>query len=294
MAINQVISNFPPAPDSATDSPQDFNNKANAFVLHQSSTYVTEVNQWATEANQLKNDISSIVATIPDGAIQDGTISSTSAWSSQKIDDTKQNKLAPTANNTILTGHADGSTTFEPNILPVPTVDNTVATGHADGSITFEAGTSGGGKIQQVIQYFKTDTTAVSGSTWTDTDIVATITPSSVDSKIMVTLSACLNSSDYKAYGRLLRDGTVIAIGDASGSRPRVTIASGYGGDYSSDNQTVIFIDSPATTSAVTYKLQIKDFSTGVAYLNRTHADRDTADYEERVVSSLTLMEIGA
>ena len=53
MAITTVIQNFPPAPDSSTDTEAAFNAKADAFVGHQAGTYVAEVNAWATEANAL-------------------------------------------------------------------------------------------------------------------------------------------------------------------------------------------------------------------------------------------------
>ena len=91
--ITQTISTFPPAPDSATDTPTEFNSKSDAFVNHQASVYVGEVNQWTTEANGLKSDmnqvkaeIDTIVATIPDGAIDDTNISSTNVFSNQKVE----------------------------------------------------------------------------------------------------------------------------------------------------------------------------------------------------------------
>jgi len=51
--INKVLTQFPPAPDSATDNQADFNTKADAFVRHQADSYVGDVNTWATEANAL-------------------------------------------------------------------------------------------------------------------------------------------------------------------------------------------------------------------------------------------------
>jgi len=86
MTITQTITNFPAAPDSATDTPSVFNTKANAFVGHQSGVYVGEVNTWATQANAVRDDINSIVATLPAGVIDDTTPSSTNTYSSTKID----------------------------------------------------------------------------------------------------------------------------------------------------------------------------------------------------------------
>jgi len=82
--INQNISNFPTPPDSSTDTPQQFNAKANAFVAHQANVYTGEVNTWATEANALRDDINSIVGTIPTGTIDDTAPSLTKVFSSQK------------------------------------------------------------------------------------------------------------------------------------------------------------------------------------------------------------------
>jgi len=59
MAINQDITQFPPAPNSSTDTPEQFNAKADAFVDHQSDTYVTEVNTWANEANSTATTVNS-------------------------------------------------------------------------------------------------------------------------------------------------------------------------------------------------------------------------------------------
>jgi len=83
--ITQTITQFPPAPNSATDSAQTFNSKANAFVGHQSGTYVGEVNAWATQANAVRNEINGIASNIPAGSINDATKTGTSTWSSNKI-----------------------------------------------------------------------------------------------------------------------------------------------------------------------------------------------------------------
>jgi len=58
--ITQTISNFPTAPDSSSDTPKEFNSKADAFVNHQAGTYVNEVNTWATQANGLRAEVNTI------------------------------------------------------------------------------------------------------------------------------------------------------------------------------------------------------------------------------------------
>lgn len=57
MAISQIITSFPPAPNAGSDTPEEFSNKADAFVAHQSDNYTPEVNQWADEANSTATDV---------------------------------------------------------------------------------------------------------------------------------------------------------------------------------------------------------------------------------------------
>ena len=101
MTITQTITNFPAAPDSATDTPSVFNTKANAFVGHQSGVYVGEVNTWAAECNAVRDDINNIVATLPAGVIDDTTPSLTNTYSSNKIEDDIK---APIASNSKWVG----------------------------------------------------------------------------------------------------------------------------------------------------------------------------------------------
>jgi hypothetical protein len=55
----------------------------------------------------------------------------------------------------------------------------------------------------------------------------------------------------------------------------------------------VMYIDSPATTSATTYKFQIRSYaSPQVATVNRTPGDRDTSGYDWRTPSNIILMEL--
>ena len=157
------------------------------------------------------------------------------------------------------------------------------------------------GKVIQVVQAVKTDTFATTtGTTWADiSGLSATITPKSATSKILVMF-------DVKGAGqngasviniRLVRGSTPIYIGDAAGSRPQVSGGqSYYGANALYINQIGgQYLDSPATTSPVTYKVQLTaDNTSVVVYINRTETDRGTAPYDARTASSITLMEIAA
>jgi hypothetical protein len=151
----------------------------------------------------------------------------------------------------------------------------------------------GSGQVPvQIIQTVKTDTYVQNSNTFTDIPSYSvSITPTSASNRILVmyTLNTC-SANAYNLIGRLMRDSTPIFIGDAAGSRPRATFQNFF---TSSESVYVIsgqFLDSPATTSVVTYKFQVKSGVT--LYVNRTQGDRDTVDYDARMASSIIVMEI--
>lgn len=161
------------------------------------------------------------------------------------------------------------------------------------------------GTVLQVVQTVKTDTFASSaGAQWGDVPgMVASITPKFSTSKILVMV-------DIKAAGtndntvcrvklqRSVNSGTYgdVYVGDASSNRPRAMsefyMASG-GGPYYMAQMGGNYLDFPGTSLVVSYKIQIGGDGNGnVLYVNRTQGDRDTAYYDARGASSITLMEI--
>jgi len=161
---------------------------------------------------------------------------------------------------------------------------------------------SGSGQVPiQVVQTVKTDAFAGSiGGVWTDlTGMSATITPSSSSNKILVMVDMKgAGTADLSVIrSRLLRNGTPIYFGDAASSRPQSMgqfyISSGGAGTHYLAQLGGTFLDSPATTSAVTYKIQIgSDGVSQTVYINRTQGDRDANVYDSRTASSIILMEI--
>lgn len=158
----------------------------------------------------------------------------------------------------------------------------------------------GTGQVLQVVSTTKTDTFTSTSGTFTDiTGLSATITPTSSSSKILVlahTISS--NDDDRACFVRLMRDSTAISIGDAAGSRIRVSSYSSSivsGGINLVTVHNINFLDSPATTSSTTYKLQglINVSSPSTFYINRWGSDTD-ATSRGRGVSTITLMEISA
>ena len=154
------------------------------------------------------------------------------------------------------------------------------------------AGAAGGGIIQ-VVQTVKTDATTVNTSTWT-TIMSATITPQSSSNKIMLFCDLKYTGSDNQTTSqmRFLRGATRIYAGDASGSRERA-VSQNYwqANNYNSPTSGGQYVDSPATTSATTYYVQVKSENTNTSWINRTGNDRDSQQ-DARTASSFTLMEL--
>lgn len=164
-------------------------------------------------------------------------------------------------------------------------------------NVTDLAGASQLGSIIQVVQGTKSDTSSASAFNWTDMGLSATITPGSTSNKILVMIQANIGASaGYDMKARLVRGSTAIHIGNAASLRPRVTttITQSYSttANYAADQAIITYLDSPSTTSGVTYKLQCASYSGQVVYLNRNGADLDTAEYDGRGASSIVLMEV--
>ena len=168
-----------------------------------------------------------------------------------------------------------------------------------------------GGKILQVKQAIKTDvfsTTANSGSPFDITGLSVTITPTSNTSKILVfaDVGGHVHNSQGGAFliHRAISSGSSgeLATGRADGDGNRRTshftgtLYTGDGGGALDITLTANcnILDSPATTSAVTYKVQMQKSSSNDLYcINRTESDDNISD-ESRTVSQIMVMEVAA
>jgi hypothetical protein len=156
------------------------------------------------------------------------------------------------------------------------------------GATLTNSGTATGfGKVLQVVSTTKTDAfTTTSGSAVDITGMSVSITPSSASNKILVNVS--IGTHDLTAaatYGYILkRDSTSIGVG-IGGDGTASTMAGTMNADRG-EGQSMMFLDTPATTSSTTYKLQ--------AYVNSATLsinDREgNADYS--TISTITVMEI--
>ena len=154
------------------------------------------------------------------------------------------------------------------------------------------------GCILQVAQVVKTDTWTTSSTTMTDvTGLSLTITPTSVNSKILVLVDVHIGYSVYAGVFYLLRNGVKIYAGDGGLSRCGL-----FSNAYAPSNTqymllplTATFLDSPASTTAVTYKIQGSSYLNGSnTYVNRTAENINEPTRDGLTASSITLMEVAA
>ena len=188
-----------------------------------------------------------------------------------------------------------------------------------NGSGTLSFADAGGGKIGQVLQSVKTDTSSTgstSGYVLAGTDQAGSgsifcckITPSAATSKILVTLDLTF-SCNHIYYMDLLRDisggtsDTNLFRGDAATNKLHHTMG-GYhdadGGSTSNVSMTfkhnmhhvMTYLDSPSTTSEVTYKTTFKVSTGGYDIVfNKNWGDGDDNATSVRTASSITVMEV--
>lgn len=144
----------------------------------------------------------------------------------------------------------------------------------------------------------KTDTTSTTSGSFADiSGMSVSITPSSSSSKVLViaSLNIGLNQSgnSYYAMVQLVRGSTAICIGDAASTRQRATSQAMPSGTIAAESITMVHLDSPATTSSTTYKLQWFAVGGVPTYLNRSDSDPDSSS-RNRSASTITVMEVPA
>ena len=150
-----------------------------------------------------------------------------------------------------------------------------------------------GGKVLQTATGTTSTQIENTTTTWADTGLSASITPSATDSKILIMVSQAFEitgtGSDAGGSMRLLRDSTVIEAavdnhGSGSNAHKYYFYAQGASGNSFYGTYSLTFLDSPNTTSSVTYKTQD-------AMYYGTHRIKTQSS---SIPSYITLMEIAA
>ena len=172
---------------------------------------------------------------------------------------------------------------------------NTITIGASGDTINLASGaTAGFGKVLQVIQTVKTDDFSASVATDTVTDITglsASITPSSTSNKILVSYNIHIHTTAGAGKIQLMRDSTKICINTSTSGFEAQTSMAANDAVFAMTVTSMSFLDSPSTTSSITYKPQASHSSgsTKTIYVN---APESPSARHGRVTSQITLMEI--
>lgn len=212
------------------------------------------------------------------GSAVDTTVFNNAAAAIAKsIVDAKGDIIAATAADTVSRLAVGANDT-------VLTADSSTATG-----LKWAAPAGGGGKVLQVVQGTTSTETSISSTTYTDSSITATITPTSATSTILVIVSGTIRirrtASEQTAAGktRLLR-GATVAQERLNTIQLEISTTSTEDAISVQTPFSFLYQDSPATTSATTYKIQ-GALSTAAGTL--------TFNYDS-TAATIILMEIGA
>ena len=146
------------------------------------------------------------------------------------------------------------------------------------------------GKLLQTPLFaIKTDlySTSTTGSFTDIPGLSLTITPSSTSSKILIFANICHSISSTSDYAyRLLRGSTALGNSTVGSEGDRVGISCGTTNTSRGDGYSIHFLDSPNTTSATTYKIQV-NHQNGTYRCNSRDGQWDGS-------STIAVMEVGA
>lgn len=151
------------------------------------------------------------------------------------------------------------------------------------------AAAAGGGKVLQVIQDTVVGEVTTTSSSMQDTGLDVTITPATTGSKILIMATL---GSPGKNNGNvnnslqleIVRDGTRIYYGSDTGN---FTNTNDY---FYATPSTFNYLDSPSTTSAITYKVRFCNYVSGQTVRINTNG----SGVSNTITSTLIAMEIGA
>lgn len=151
------------------------------------------------------------------------------------------------------------------------------------------------GTVKQVLSTAKLDATFINATSPTGiSGLSRTITPSSASNKILIIAQVTTAFDANECFIRLNGGNSANFIGDASGVQTRA-VANAAESTVANrvTTQTLVYLDSPATTSAVTYEVQGWCLSGGGLRINFSVNNLNTTSYT-RGASSITVMEIVA
>jgi hypothetical protein len=197
------------------------------------------------------------------------------------MSEVKVDKISPRSGTTFTLG--DSGDTFD--VPSGATLDVTGAT---------VTGLSAG-KVLQVVSTEYTTLNSTTSTTFVTTGLEASITPSSTSNKVLLMASMSLGGGGAVGDNRMnicfLRNTTEIGVPAAAGSRTSVGRTGVQVAASQMTEESILYLDSPSSTSSITYKVAFSTLSGVSTWLNQSSSDGDTAS-SSRGASTLILMEI--
>ena len=168
---------------------------------------------------------------------------------------------------------------------------------NGNGTITPTSAVQPAGSILQIVQGTSQSHLSSTSTTYVNlTGVTADITPTATSSKILIICSIAIGKENNNSFlGKLLRSGTAIAGGErhsGNNNQEQDVWWNIRTTSYSTNASTAIYLDSPSSTSSLTYSVQGKTTGSDTSFtLNRTRQNSDTA-YDSPTFSSIILMEV--
>jgi len=160
------------------------------------------------------------------------------------------------------------------------------------------------GCILQVKQGLKTDSFSTDLGYYVDVpNLSVTITPKFASSNVLISCCIWAVSSHYVGHIGLFQDDIELGLADAAGSRPRGFLHFAHQDDDSANHGIMVNLTGQLLvpvndTSERIYKIKASsrfdNQTSPTLYINRSEPDRDTNTYDQRHVSTITVMEIAA
>ena len=269
------------------------------IVLPVTSTLVTgiayEIENNSTGTLTVNSSGGNLVGTVPAGvcahAVCIGTTLTTAAdWDWDYISTTT---ITGTGANVLATS----PTLVTPALGTPSALVLTNATGlpaaQLTGTQTLPKGTLPTGSVLQVVNALTNTAFSTTSTSLVDvTGLTVSITPTSSSSKILVIVNLFLGESNSTiSIWQLVRNSTNIAVGSGGtfNSTGAYVPDSGANASGSLASLGINYLDSPATTSATTYKIQMLSNNGSAVYVNRRGNDTYAVG-----TSGITIMEIAA
>ena len=203
-------------------------------------------------------------------------------------------KLTATTGGGSTSLEAPNATTGNANVswkLPVADGSSGQAiTTNASGQLAFSS--VGGGKLLNYATGTTNTQVSITSTTYTDSGLTASITPSATSSKILVLVDQNVRWQTDGGQGdwgiQLLRDSTVIVSPSINSGKPMEPFLENNSESFSYNLRWhYMFLDSPSSTSSVTYKTQGRVGDTDDGKYIKFQLDKDTNG-----TSNITLLEI--